>query len=162
MLCNGIRPPPITRTGMKLSEKERPFYLAQRYEEAASYGPCVVKIYCTDLSALTTDACCRNLQGITELRIWGGFETLIAVPASKERDLPLSFHKNGFDQPRFPGLCKLPDDIGRAPESGSQQAASRTQPVVHRSDYGQRAEVGVASTEPGTSCPVRADDSLER
>lgn len=112
-----ITPSSTMRTGMHLPSRAPVFYITDRWEAALSYAKSpqhVFEIYCTDPASLTTDAFRRNAQGVNELKIRGGFDSLVATPCG-ERHLPTSFHKLGFDQPRTavpaPVTCQARPDF---------------------------------------------------
>jgi len=108
---NGVQPSTALRTGKTIDNRSPLFYLTDRWENARSYADSdahVFEIWATDPSMLTTDAFRKNAQGVNELKIRGGFDGLIAVPASTTKHLPVSFNKLGFSEPHTPQHDVLP------------------------------------------------------
>ena len=114
ILARGIEPSSTLRTGMTVDSRPPVFYITDRWDTALSYasGPeQIFEIWCVDCAALSRDALRKNAQGATEVKIRGGFSTLVAIPASTEKHLPVSFHALGFSAPSAPDTA----DRGGAP-----------------------------------------------
>lgn len=114
IVARGIEPSSALRTGMTVDSRPPVFYITDRWDTALSYasGPeQIFEIWCVDCAALSRDAFRKNAQGATEIKIRGGFEALVAIPASTEKHLPVSFHALGFSAPSAPDIA----DRGGAP-----------------------------------------------
>jgi hypothetical protein len=114
ILARGIEPSGALRTGMAVASRPPVFYITDRWDTALSYasGPeQILEIWCVDCTALSRDALRKNAQGATEVKIRGGFDALVAIPASTEKHLPVSFHALGFSAPNEPDTA----DRGGAP-----------------------------------------------
>ena len=103
LLGHGFRPMARLRSGMPVPEREPVFYIADHWEAARSYAArpeAVVEVWCSNLDELVHDTFRRNVQGVNEVKLLGGFETLTMVPADLTRHLPVSFQALGFGQRR--------------------------------------------------------------